>query len=66
MPTVVDLKKPPALKGKAGYWVVIAGDSGKVVLQAKTLAEAVKLAKKKGIKQPSYDIVPDPDHILIV
>jgi len=66
MPTTISLKKCPALKGRAGYWVVIALDSGKVVLQAKTLAEAVRLAKEKGIQHPSYDIVPDPNFIYIL
>jgi hypothetical protein len=66
MPTAVSLRKAPVLKGTPGYWVVIAGDSSKVVLQAKTLAEAVKRAEKKGIQQPSYDIMPRPDQILIM
>lgn len=60
------LKKPPILRGKPGYWVVIDMDSGKVVPPSKkTLAKAVRLAKKMGIERPSYDIVP-PDDIMIL
>lgn len=67
MPTVKKPVRHPNFKGwTPGYWVVIAGDSGKVVLQAKTVHAAVKLAKKKGIKQPSYDIIPSLDGDLIL
>jgi hypothetical protein len=54
------------LRGKAGNWVALKGDSYEVVAEARTLKEAARKARRLGIKNPTFARIPRKDCALIL
>ena len=54
------------LKGKAGNWVALKGDSYQVVAEGRTLREVAGKARRLGIKNPTFARIPRKDCALIL